>query len=63
MSAVIGESVYAETASNGNTFKWDSSSQQYTYNWSTKSLKAGYWYKISVQLDDGQIYSVTVGLR
>ncbi|MDP2665480.1 MAG: PxKF domain-containing protein, partial [bacterium] len=43
-------------------YKWDSSAQQYVYNWSTKGLAAG-WYKISAQLDDGNIYSVTIGLK
>ncbi len=63
MTAPIDESVYTTTATNGNTFRWDSSSQQYIYNWSTKGLVAGYWYKISVKLDDGNTYSVTIGLR
>ena len=32
-------------------------------NLATKGLSAGYWYKISVQLDDGNVYFVTVGLK
>ena len=63
MSASVDESVYSDPASSGNTFKWDSNSQQYHYNWSTKGLSAGYWYKIFVRLDDGTIQSVVVGLR
>ena len=43
-------------------YKWDSIAQQYVYNWSTKGLAAG-WYKISAQLDDGNIYSITIDLR
>ncbi|MES2315133.1 MAG: PxKF domain-containing protein [Patescibacteria group bacterium] len=61
MSAAVDESVYSDAATSGNTFKWDGS--QYIYNWSTKGLIPGYWYKISVKLDDGNTYSVTVGLK
>ncbi len=63
MSASIDESVYADQGTTGTTFKWDSTNQQYIYNWSTKGLVPGYWYKISVKLDDGSIYSVTIGLK
>ena len=61
MSATVDESVYSGVATSGTAFKWDGS--QYIYNWSTKGLSAGYWYKISVQLDDGNVYFVTVGLK
>jgi CSLREA domain-containing protein len=37
--------------------------QQYHYNWNTKGLTAGYYWRIGVQLDDGQIYYLIVGLR
>jgi hypothetical protein len=63
MTANIDELVYTNTGTEGNLFKWDPESKQYIYNWSTKGLQAGYWYKISVKLDDGNIYSVIVGLR
>lgn len=46
-----------------DSYKWDDSDQQYIYNWSTKGLAAGYWYKIYAKLDDGTIYSVQVGLN
>lgn len=63
MSSPVSESVTSTTATSGSDFRWDSSGQQYIYNWSTKGLTSGYWYKISVKLDDGYIYSVVVGLR
>ncbi|MBI4088994.1 PxKF domain-containing protein [Candidatus Kaiserbacteria bacterium] len=44
-------------------YKWDNAAQQYVYNWSTKGLLAGYWYRIFAQLDDGNIYYATVGLK
>jgi hypothetical protein len=63
MSASIDESTYSDLAISGTTFRWDSVTQQYVYNWSTKGLVTGYWYKISVSLDDGTMRSVVVGLR
>jgi hypothetical protein len=55
--------VYGFPATSDITFKWDSTSQQYIYNWSTKGFTAGKWYKLSVKLDNGSIYFVTVGLK
>ncbi len=63
MSAPIDESAYSDPASSGSTFKWDSTSQQYIYNWSTKGLAAGYWYRLSAKLEDGILYAVMVGVR
>jgi hypothetical protein len=58
----VNESVYTDTESTGPTFRWDAASRQYIYNWSTKDAKVG-TYRIGVQLDDGQTYYVTIGLR
>lgn len=63
MSATVDESVYTDTATSGTVFKWDPEDQQYIYNWNTKGLDAGFWYKTSVKLDDGYTYSVNVGLK
>jgi hypothetical protein len=63
MAASIGESVYTGSGTSGTVYKWDSTAQQYIYNWNTKSLATGYWYQIYAKLDDGNTYSVTVGLR
>jgi hypothetical protein len=63
MSAAVDESVYSVVGSSGSAFKWDTNSQQYIYNWSTKGLPAGFWYKIFAKLDGGSIYSVTIGLK
>jgi hypothetical protein len=63
LNAPVDESVYTTSPTSGNTFRYDSTSGQYIYNWSTKGLVAGYWYRISAQLDDGTIKSVIVGLR
>src|SRR3989344_4451071 len=52
-----------QTGMSDGVYKWDSAAQQYVYNWNTKGFAVGSWYKISAQLDDGNIYSVTIGLR
>lgn len=63
MSATIDETIYSLPATIGNEFKWDPVSQQYIYNWSTKGFQSGKWYKISIKLDDGYVYSVKIGLK
>jgi hypothetical protein len=63
MSASIDESVYSVPATGGTTYRYDATTQQYIYNWSTKGLAAGYWYRVYAKLEDGNIYSVVVGLR
>jgi hypothetical protein len=63
MSAAVDESTYSDPATSGTTFKWDAASQQYIYNWSTKGLATGYWYRIYVKLEDGTMQSVVVGIR
>ena len=63
MSALIDESTYTDLSSSGTMFKWDGAAQQYVYNWSTKGLATGYWYRISAKLGDGTVQSVVVGIR
>jgi N-acetylneuraminic acid mutarotase len=60
-TAPVDEAVYTAPATSGNTYNWGE--QQYSYNWSTKGLDAGYYYRIGVRLDDGQSYYVNIGLR
>ena len=62
-SAPVDETVYSDPATSGATFQWDATGQQYTYNWSTKTATAGYYYRVGVKLDDGQTYTVDIGLR
>lgn len=63
MSASVDEPVYSAPATTGSVYKWDSIAQQYVYNWNTKGLATARWYQVSAQLDDGNTYSVTVGLK
>jgi len=60
-AAAVDESVYGDAATSGTTYSWDG--QQYQYNWSTKGLAPGYYWRIGVVLDDGQTYDVNIGLR
>ena len=62
-SAPVDESVYSDPATSGTAYRWDATSQQYIYNWSTKGSSAGFYYRIGVTLDDGQTYYVNIGLR
>jgi hypothetical protein len=63
MSASIDESVYSVSATGGTTYRYDAATQQYIYNWSTKGLTTGYWYRIYVKLEDGTVQSVVVGIK
>jgi hypothetical protein len=62
-STSTNEITYTDTPSSGPQFKWDQSSQQYIYNWSTKGFQTGRWWKIYAVLNDGTIQTVTIGLR
>ena len=60
-TASVDESVYSTSATTGGTYRADG--QQWIYNWSTKGLAAGFYYRVGVKLDDGQTYYVNIGLR
>jgi len=63
MTSAVNEDSFAVTGDAGATFRWDSSAQQYIYNWNTASTQGGSYWKIGVRLDDGQTYYTDVGLR
>ena len=62
-AAPLDESAYSDSADSGSTFRWDSSAQQYIYNWGTGAQPKNYYYRVGVKLDDGQMYFVNIGLR
>ncbi len=62
-SAPVDETASSASATSGSYYKWDSTSQQYVYNWGTAKNQAGYYWRIGVKLDDGQTYYVNIGLR
>jgi VCBS repeat-containing protein len=59
----IDEGVYTDPATSGSLYKWDSTAQQYIYNWSTKGVAAGFYYKIGVTLPDGNTHYTYISLR
>jgi hypothetical protein len=59
----VDESVFSDPATSGSTYRWDSTAQQYIYNWGTKRVTAGFYYKIGVKFDDGQTYYTYISLR
>ena len=61
MSAPIDETVYSASPDSGSTYRYDATSQQYSYNWKTGS--GGNYWRIGVTLDDGQTYYINIGLR
>ena len=60
-SSPIIESVYTDPPTGGSTF--GANGGHYQYNWSTKGLQAGYYYRIGAKLDDGTTQYVYIGLR
>jgi hypothetical protein len=63
MTAPVDESVYSLSADSAATYRWDSTDQQYIYNWGTDAAGKGSYFRIGVKLDDGQTYFVNIGLR
>jgi hypothetical protein len=59
----VDEAAFQLAGDSGNTFRWDSSAQQYIYNWNTSSTQSGYYWKIGVKLDTGQQIFQDIGLR
>jgi hypothetical protein len=59
----VDETLYSDAATNGTTYRWDSTAQQYIYNWGTAKNQANYYWRIGVALDDGNTYWINTGLR
>lgn len=62
-TSTVDESVYTEPATSGSSYRYDSTAQQYIYNWGTAKNGAGYYWRIGVTLDDGQTYYVNIALK
>ncbi|NMM22241.1 MAG: hypothetical protein HHJ11_01860 [Phycicoccus sp.] len=60
-TASVDEAIYSLNATGGGFYRADG--QQWIYNWSTKGLASGYYYRIGVKLDDGETHYVIIGLR
>ncbi len=63
LTATTTELLYTDPASTGTTYAWDTTANQYHYNWKTKDVLPGYWYRICAKLEDGTTQSVVVGIR
>jgi hypothetical protein len=62
-NATVDESSYLDPGAPYGTFRWDSTGQQYIFNWQTSKSQTGYYYRVGVKLDDGSTYYVSIGLR
>jgi hypothetical protein len=58
----VNEAEATGDATSGNVFRFDPSSGQYIFNWSTRELAPGK-YKLQIALGDGKIHEVAVGLK
>ena len=56
------EAVSTAFSTTGNLFRYDASEDQYIFNFSTKALSTGLW-QLKIELDDGERYSVFIGLK
>lgn len=63
MNSLINESIFSDSATSSTAYRYDTTTQQYIYNWSTKGLLTGYWYKVFAKLEDGTTRGVVVGIR
>jgi hypothetical protein len=62
-ASTVDESVSTAAADSGNTYRWDSSGQQYIYNDKTDMSAAGMCQYIQATLDDGTTHRVYVGYK
>ena len=62
VEGAVNEVIVNTTASATEFFRYDIFNQQYILNFSTKELVAGR-YRLSVNLNDGECYSVEIGLK
>jgi hypothetical protein len=61
-SGAVNEAASTLAGDSGNTFQYQGASGQYIFNWSTRGLSAG-TYQLSVDLGDGVVRTVGIGLR
>jgi hypothetical protein len=62
VSSAINEAISTSSATSGNLFRYDPSSAQYIFNWSTKNLTTG-TYQLLIDFGDGVPRTVGLGLR
>ena len=57
----VDESLFADPVDTGTAYSLNGNT--YKFNWKTKSIQTGFWYRIFAKLGNGQLCSVTVGLK
>jgi hypothetical protein len=62
VAGAVNEADSTSAATTGNLFRYDASSGQYLFKWSTKGLSPG-TYLLQIDLGDGVSRTVTVGLK
>lgn len=62
MTTELNEAVSTAAATSGNQFRYDATSRQYIFNWSTKGVSAG-MYDLHIDFGDGESHVVQVGLK
>jgi hypothetical protein len=62
-TAPVDESAFTDLPTSGGAYRWDSTAQQYIYNYGTGKNQAGNYWRIYAQLDDGTTQWVDIGLR
>jgi hypothetical protein len=62
VSGSVNEATSNSAATSGNMFRYDTTTRQYTYNWSTKGLSPGL-YELQIDLGDGATRSVKLALK
>src|SRR5262249_5289156 len=58
----VNEADSASAATTGNLFRYDATSGQYVFDWSTKGLSPG-TYELQINLGDGVTRTVSLGLK
>ena len=57
----VDESPFTDPTDSGTAYNLNGS--LYKFNWKTKNVQTGFWYRIFAKLGNGQLCSVTVGLK
>ena len=57
----VDESIFTDPTDTGIAYQ--KNDDKYKYNWKTTGLTAGFWYRVYAKLGNGQLCSVTVGLK
>ncbi len=58
----VEEAVSTSAASEGNTFRYDSTDNLYIFNLGTEGMSTG-TYQLNINLDDGTVHTVRISLR